>query len=93
MDSQIDWINGRIDKNKVMIVRFDQMMSNFDDLMEKIISFTEHNASNELKEDIVKVAHSQREYKSKHQYNLEKFGLTKERIKTDCKDIYETFLK
>ena len=88
-----DWINGRIDKNKVMIVRFDDMMSNFESLMDNIISFTGHNASDSLKVDISKVAKSQREYKSKHKYNLEKFGLTEDRIKKDCKDIYETFLK
>ena len=88
-----DWINGRIDKNKVMIVRFDDMMSNFESLMDNIISFTGHNASDNLKVDISKVAKSQREYKSKHKYNLEKFGLTEDRIKKDCKDIYETFLK
>ena len=88
-----DWVNERIDKDKVMIVRFDDMMSNFEDLMEKIISFTKHDASDNLKADILEVAKSQREYKSKHKYNLEKFGLTDERIKEDCKDIYETFLK
>ena len=88
-----DWINGRIDKNKVMIVRFDDMMSNFESLMDNIISFTGHNASDSLKVDISKVAKSQREYKSKHKYNLEKFGLTEDRIKKDCKNIYETFLK
>ena len=88
-----DWINGRIDKNKVMIVRFDDMMSNFESLMDNIISFTGHDASDSLKVDISKVAKSQREYKSKHKYNLEKFGLTEDRIKKDCKDIYETFLK
>ena len=87
-----DWTNDRIDKDKVMIVRFDQMMSNFDGLMEDIIDFTNHDASDELMQDIKIVAEKQRNYKSKHKYDLKKFGLTEERIKTDCKDIYNTFL-
>ena len=87
-----DWVNSRIDKKKVMIVRFDQMMSNFEGLMDDIISFTGHEPSDELIVDIKVAAEKQRNYKSKHKYDLEKFGLTEDRIKTDCKDIYETFL-
>ena len=35
---------------------------------------------------------NQRSYKSKHKYDLSKFGLSEEKIKKDCKSIYETFL-
>ena len=77
----------RIDKEKVMIVRFDQMMSDFESLMDNIIKFTGHNPSDDLIEDIKVVAEKQRNYKSKHKYDLERFGLTEERIKVDCKDI------
>ena len=87
-----DWVNNRIDKEKVMIVRFDQMMSDFEGLMDNIIKFTEHTPSYDLIEDIKVVAEKQRNYKSKHKYDLERFGLTEERIKADCKDIYNTFL-
>ena len=45
-----------------------------------------------LKEDIIKVAEKQRNYISKHKYDLEKFGLSESRIREDCKDIYQTFL-
>ena len=88
-----DWINERFDREKVMIVRFDRMMTDFEDLMEEIIHFTEHEASPDLKNDIVKVAEKQRNYISKHKYDLEKFGLSESRIKEDCKVIYDTFLK
>ena len=87
-----DWVNNRIDKSKVMIVRFDRMMSDFDGLMKEIILFTNHETSDKLEEDILRVAEKQRNYKSKHKYNLEKFGITKERIVEDCKNIYKTFL-
>ena len=75
-----------------MIIHFDRMMSDFEGLMSDIIDFTEHTASDTLKEDIVKVAEKQRNYVSKHKYNLEKFGLSESRIREDCKDIYQTFL-
>jgi len=87
-----DWVNNRIDKKNVMIVRFDRMMNDFEGLMKEVISFTNHNASNDLKNDIIKVAEKQRNYVSKHKYDLTKFGLSEQRIKEDCKDIYKTFL-
>ena len=47
-------------------------------------------------ENLIKViqetADNQRQYKSGHKYNLDKFGLTEEQIRNDCKDIYLTFL-
>jgi len=87
-----DWVNNRFNKENVMIVRFDRMMDDFEDLMEEIIAFTNHDASENLKKDIIKVAEKQRNYISKHKYDLAKFGLSEDRIKEDCKDIYKTFL-
>ena len=87
-----DWINGRIDKDKVMIVKYDRMMLNFEDLMDEILVFVDHDASKELLDEIKQTAEKQRNYKSKHKYDLEKFGLSEEKIRIDCNKIYETFL-
>ena len=86
-----DWVNGRIDKEKVMIVKYDRMMSDFEGLMSDVLKFIEHEPSKELLEEINKTAEEQRNYKSQHKYDLEKFGLTEEKIRKDCKKIYETF--
>ena len=87
-----DWENNNIDKNKVMIVHFDRMMKDFDGLMSDIIDFTDSEMTDELKADIKKRADSQRSFQSKHKYDLEKFGLTEQKIKDDCHFIYITFL-
>ena len=87
-----DWVNNRFNKDNVMIVRFDRMMSDFEGLMDEIIDFTGHSSSEELKKDIINVAEKQRNYISNHKYDLAKFGLSEDRIKEDCKDIYKTFL-
>ena len=87
-----DWINGKIDKNKVMIVKYDRMMSNFEDLMDEILNFVEYDASQDLLNEIKKIAEKQRNYRSKHKYDLAKFGLSEEKIRQDCSKIYETFL-
>ena len=75
-----------------MIVHFDRMMQDFDGLMSDIIDFTDSKMTDELKADIKKTADSQRSFQSKHKYDLEKFGLTEQKIKNDCHFIYETFL-
>ena len=87
-----DWVNNRIDKSRVMIVRYDRMMSDFETLMDDIFLFTNHEPSAALIDEIKNTAENQRSYKSKHKYDLSKFGLSEEKIKKDCKSIYETFL-
>ena len=87
-----DWVNDRIDRSKVMIVHFDKMMKNFDGLMSEILSFLNHEPSTDLINSIKQTAKSQRNFKSKHHYDLEKFGLSAEQIRNDCSNIYETFL-
>ena len=88
-----DWVTKRIDRNKVYIVRFDRMMTDFDNLMKEIIEFIDHQPSDALIEDIRKTSEEQRNFKSGHNYNLDKFGLTEDQIRKDCAPIYKTFLK
>jgi hypothetical protein len=87
-----DWSNGNIDKSKVMIVHFDRMMNNFDELMDDIIKFTGQESSDYLLDEISVTSEKQKAFMSKHKYDLEKFGLSEEKIKKDCKKYYETFI-
>ena len=87
-----DWTNGKIKKEKVLIVQFDFMMSDFENLMESILEFLEIEKSSNLAQSIKATAKDQRAFKSKHQYDLNRFGLTEKKIKSDCKKIYRTFL-
>ena len=68
------------------------MMSNFEELMDDILVFIDKNRSDELMKKIKETAESQRSYKSKHTYDLERFGLSEDKIKKDCQVIYDTFL-
>ncbi len=87
-----DWMNNKIDKEKVFIIRFDTMMTDFETLMDDILNFIEHKKDDNLSNTIKETAEGQRQYKSMHKYNLNKFGLTEEKIRSDCKNIYKTFL-
>ena len=87
-----DWVNNNIDKSKVLIVKYDKMMSNFDDLMNDILKFVDVEPSDELIKEIKKTTLDQKNYISEHKYDLKKFNLTEEKIKADCHFVYETFL-
>lgn len=87
-----DWQSGAIDKSKVLIVKYDQIMTNFEGVMDDIYAFIGKDLSSEHLEEIKSTAASQRKYKSEHKYNLEKFGLSTEQIKNDCSFVYKTFL-
>ena len=87
-----DWKSGKIDKDKVMIVHFDRMMNDFDGLMKDIMNFIEIEPTENLINDIKITSEKQRSFKSKHKYDLDKFGLTEQQIINDCDFIYKSFL-
>ena len=86
-----DWNSGVIDRKRVMLVQFDDLMQNFDSLMTEIVEFVSHTPDEVMIADIEETAKKQREFKSKHEYDLSKFGLSKSQIKEDAKIIYDTF--
>ena len=68
------------------------MMGDFDILMNNILDFLKVDKDDELIKEIKRTSEKQKRYQSRHKYNLEKFGLTENEIRTDCKKIYDTFL-
>ena len=87
-----DWTAGRIDRERVHIVRFDRMMRDFEGVMDEVLAFLDVEADEALAAAIRETGEKQRAYKSRHAYDLERFGLTAERIRQDLAPIYETFL-
>ena len=87
-----DWENNKIEKKKVMIIRFDSMMNDFESLMDDVFDFLNIEKDNKTISIIKDTAKKQRQYKSSHKYDLQKFGLTENQIKNDCSEIYKTFL-
>ena len=87
-----DWVSGKIDRNRVMVVTYPRMMKDFDGLMAELCPFVGVEPDADLQELIDETAAKQRAYESKHKYDLEKYGLSAERIRKDCAFVYETFL-
>ncbi len=88
-----DYVNGKIPKKNIKIVPFPRMMRDFDKLMHEILDFIGEKPTPELEKSIKETAESQKAFKSKHKYDLEKYGLNETQIRKDFAPIYETFFK
>jgi hypothetical protein len=87
-----DWTSGAIDRQRVLVVRYDRMMAEFETVMGELCAFLQHPMTQELRETVAKRADKQRRYQSEHRYDLAKFGLSEAQIRNDCAFYYETFL-
>ena len=67
-------------------------MTDFDNLMDQILDFIDHAPTEDLLQDIRVTADKQRSFQSSHEYDLEKFGLNAEQIKSGWAPVYATFL-
>lgn len=88
-----DYVAGRIPQDKLCLVPFPRLMQDFDGMMNDILAFIETKPTPGLERTIQQVAVKQRQYRSEHEYDLKRFGLTEERIRQDYAVIYETFLQ
>ncbi|MCA9488495.1 MAG: sulfotransferase [Myxococcales bacterium] len=87
-----DWVSGAIPHDRVLIVRFDRLMAEFEPMMDEICAFCELEMTDAQREAIAKRGEKQRAYKSGHKYDLAKYGLTEEQVLADTKFFYDTFL-
>lgn len=86
-----DWESGAIDRNRVMILRYDRMMSDFSSTMADLLLFVGHEPNDALKDAIANTSGVQRAYASHHNYDPQKFGLDPAQIRRDCQFLYDAF--
>lgn len=86
------WNDGSIDRERVFLVHYDRMMQDFDGMMDEMHTFLGHEPTDAQLQAVRERADKQRAYKSKHKYDLAKFGLDADRIRQDCAPFYATFL-
>ncbi len=93
MKFHLDYTTGRIPGESVMVIPYSRIMQDFDNLMKEILVFLDEKPSPDLLKSIHQIAEKQKQFKSKHEYNLQKFGLDESQIKKDYSPIYKSFLK
>ena len=88
-----DYFQGRIPEENIKLVLYSRLMQDFDNLMQEIMEFLDFKPTAEFLQIIKKTSDQQKQYKSKHKYDLEKFGLDEARIRKDYAPIYADFLQ
>lgn len=84
--------NQEIPVDNVMVLRYDLLISDLDEVFEKIVNFTGINPSNQLKQVVEQQSQLQKNYKRQHRVrNLEEFNLTKEKLVEDLAFVFEEY--
>lgn len=88
-----DYFQERLPKANIKIVHYNRMMQDFDNLMNEIMDFVDFKPTENLLNLIRETSEKQKAHKSRHKYNLEKFGLDETRIQKDYTLIYKDLLE
>ena len=83
-----NWNSGAIEKESVLFVPYPRLLSDFDNMMQEILDFTQTPKSPELLEAIKQTALQQQNYQSKHQYSLQQFGLDETLLREQSEFFY-----
>lgn len=83
--------NGDIPPERFMVVPYPSLTTDFENTMNKLVEFLEIEPDPEFFDKVKQQVQKQKNYKSKHKYSLEKFGLDEERIRKDLAFIYEEY--
>jgi omega-hydroxy-beta-dihydromenaquinone-9 sulfotransferase len=80
-----------IPADNLMVVRYPDLMADFEGTMNRVLEFAELDASPEFRERIREVAQRQRSRTSGHAYSLAQYGLDAQQIVDELAEVYRTF--
>jgi hypothetical protein len=83
--------DGSISKNDYLLVSYKELISDFENSMNKIMNYCEITETDSFIEAIKKQSQKQPSYKGKHEYTLEEFGITREEVLRDFDFVYSNF--
>lgn len=83
--------SGEIPAENLLIVRYPDLMADFEGTMTRLLEFAELDASPQFRAKIREVAERQRSRSSKHEYSLAQYGLDPQQIVDDLAEVYRTF--
>jgi len=83
--------SGVIPEENMKIVTYPQLMQDLESTMQGLIPFLEIEQTEEFWHQVRDQAERQRKRISAHQYSLEKFGLSQERIRNDLDFVYREY--
>lgn len=85
------WVQNKMDKSRVYIVRYDRLMADFETVMKEMMDFLGDKPDEAFWTKVKATGEKQRTRKSEHKYDLATYGLTAEKIQNDLSFVYDTF--
>jgi hypothetical protein len=85
------WVQNKMDKSRVYIVRYDRLMADFETVMKEMMEFLGDKPDEAFWAKVKATGEKQRSRKSEHKYDLATYGLSAEKIQNDLSFMYETF--
>jgi hypothetical protein len=82
---------GLIPERNLCVVRYEDLISNLEPTMTRILEFIEIEPTAAFREEIRAQAERQRSYSSNHEHSPSQFGLTPDRIRADLGFVYDAF--
>jgi hypothetical protein len=84
-------ISNNKDNKNLLVITHKEISSNFNETFDKVIEFYGITRTSELEEAIALQVEKQTQFKTEHEYSLEKFWLTETAIKQDFDFIYKHY--
>jgi len=84
------WVNDDIDKNRVLIVAYDDLLDDLKGVFDRVVEFTGIEPSQALRSTVARQAQKQKRYQRVHEVlPLEDFGIDSKRLKEDFAFLYK----
>jgi hypothetical protein len=88
-----DWTEGRLPRDRVFVCPYTRLVGDFEGVMTELLEFLEETPDAALLEQIREQAAEQTRRVSGHKYDLDRFGLDEDWIRSECAFVYDTFLE
>jgi len=84
--------NGELPEDRVMVLQYDQLLTNFEGAANSLIEFTGIEDGGEMRKKLSAQAEKQKNFKPEHNtLPLEEFGITREQIDSDFDFVFERY--
>lgn len=78
-------------KDSYSVVKYDDLIDKPFEVVEEIYSKFQIPMSETYRKNLLQITENTKKYKSEHTYNLEKFGLTKDYVYSETKDVFDRY--
>jgi omega-hydroxy-beta-dihydromenaquinone-9 sulfotransferase len=81
----------KTDPSKYLIIKYDDLILNPQETIRQIYAHFDYEMSPDFERQVAEIVKGSGDFRSRHQYNLENMGFSREQILTEFSDIFDQF--